>query len=260
MITQIFIGDSRKELAAMKADTVDCVVTSPPYWGLRDYGVDGQLGLEDSLEEHIEALVGVFDEVRRVLKPQGTLWLNYGDCYASSGGGGAQGSRGQRHDRTHTQQTLIRSKLSSPLKAKDLCMVPNRMAIALQEAGWWVRSEIIWHKPNPMPESVTDRPTSAHEKIWLLTKSQRYYFNAEAIKEPCSPATNARISQDLAQQEGSHRANGGGKTTGPMRAVVAGSTRKLAAENQSMVGQKASREAALSLPVTMRITETSGRS
>lgn len=270
MTVSILIGDVRDRLREMPADSVDCVVTSPPYWGLRDYGVDGQIGLEPTLGEHLAVMVDVFEEVRRVLKPTGTLWVNYGDCYATSPNGRSaadtkaagtddrtfrdkpfstigpiqarsNGGEGQHHDRR-----------GGVLKPKDLCMVPNRLAIALQEAGWWVRSEIIWAKPNPMPESIRDRPATSHEKVFMLTKASRYFFNPEAVKQPVSPNTNARVSQDLAKQEGSHRANGGGKTNGPMRAVVAGSTRKLADERDPHVGQKPSREAALSLAVSAR--------
>lgn len=266
----LHLGDCMAALRAMDADSVDCVVTSPPYWGLRDYGVEGQIGLESTLGEHLAVMVAVFEEVRRVLKPTGTCWVNYGDCYATSPNGRSaadtkaaggddrtfrdkpfstigpiqyrsNGGEGQHHDRR-----------GGVLKAKDLCMVPNRLAIALQEAGWWIRSEIVWAKPNPMPESIRDRPATSHEKIFMLTKSARYWFDRNAVKQPVSPNTNARISQNLAAQEGSHRANGGGKSNGPMRAVVEGSTRKLAAENQSMVGQKASREASLSLRVESR--------
>lgn len=252
MSISILIGDVRDRLKGLEPDSVDCVVTSPPYWGLRDYGVDGQIGLEPTLGEHLAVMVEVFEEVRRVLKPTGTLWLNYGDCYATSPNGrsAADTKAAGKDDRTFRDKPF--STIQGALKPKDLCMVPNRLAIALQEAGWWVRSEIIWAKPNPMPESIKDRPATAHEKIFLLSKAGKYFFDPEAVKQPVSPNTNARVSQDLARQEGSHRANGGGKTNGPMRAVVAGSTRKLAAENQSMIGQKASREAALSLQVSSR--------
>lgn len=252
MTVTILTGDVLDKLAELPADHFDCVVTSPPYWGLRDYGVDGQIGLEPTLGEHIAKMVEVFAAVHRVLKPTGTLWLNYGDCYATSPNGrsAADTKAAGNDDRTFRDKPF--STVQGVLKPKDLCMVPNRLAIALQEWGWWVRSEIIWAKPNPMPESIKDRPASSHEKVFLLTKSSRYAFDADAVKQPVSQNTHARVSQDLARQEVSHRANGGGKTNGPMRAVVAGSTRKLAAENQNMVGSKASREAALSLMVDKR--------
>lgn len=186
-------GDALDRLSVMPADSIDCVVTSPPYWGLRDYGVEGQLGLEPTLQEHLDSMVRVFSEVYRVLKPKGTLWLNYGDCYATSPNG--------------------------YLKPKDLCMVPNRIAIALQEWGWWIRSEIIWAKPNPMPESVTDRPAVSHEKIFLLTKSPRYFYDANAVRQNAAQSSLQRCSQNIEAQSGSTRGNGGAKTNGNMKAV-----------------------------------------
>ena len=219
MSVRILTGDCRAVLAGMDAESVHCVVTSPPYWGLRDYGVDGQMGMEPTLGEHIEGMVAVFREVRRVLRKDGTLWLNYGDCYANDTKWG--GSTGGKHvGRLHGATNVGRAKKVTGLKPKDLCMVPNRMAIALQDDGWWVRSEIIWAKPNPMPESVTDRPSGAHEKIWLLAKSPRYYFDQEAVPQPVTGGTHARISQDVANQVGSDRANAGGKTNGNMKAVI----------------------------------------
>jgi len=169
---EILLGDCLAVLATLPAESVDCVVTSPPYWGLRDYGVAGQLGLEPTLSEHIAKMVSVFAEIRRVLKPTGTLWLNYGDCYASSPNGrsAADTKKSGTDDRTFRDKPF--STIGGNIKAKDLLMIPNRLAIALQDAGWWVRSEIIWGKPNPMPDSSgVYRPSSAHEKIFLLTKS-----------------------------------------------------------------------------------------
>jgi DNA modification methylase len=180
---RILIGDVREQLRLLPADSFDCVVTSPPYWGLRDYGVAGQIGLERSLGEHLEVMVDVFNEVRRVMKPTATLWLNYGDCYATSPNGrsAADTKAAGNDDRTFRDKPF--STVGGVLKPKDLCMVPSRVAIALQEAGWWVRSHIIWHKPNPMPESVRDRPTNSHESIFLLAKSERYYFDADSVRE-----------------------------------------------------------------------------
>ncbi|KZL04557.1 Modification methylase DpnIIB [Pseudovibrio axinellae] len=182
---EIRLGDVLDRLREMPDNSVDCVVTSPPYWGLRDYGVDGQLGLEPTLKEHLDKMVEVFEEVRRVLKPDGTCWINYGDCYATTPAGHKADNDGRIRtkgdDRTFTQKPF--STIQGNLKPKDLCMVPNRFAIALQDAGWWVRGEIIWAKPNPMPESVRDRPAVAHEKIWLLTKSPRYFYDKEAVRQ-----------------------------------------------------------------------------
>lgn len=225
MSVEIIIGDALTELRRLPSESVDCCVTSPPYWGLRDYGVDGQIGLERTLGEHLDVMVELFREVRRVLKLRGTLWLNYGDCYASAPNGksaeaykadgtddrtfrdkpfstvGAvydpsynRSPRGhfQVSDRQSRMETGGRVVAGGFLKPKDLCLIPNRLAIALQDDGWYVRSEIIWHKPNPMPESVYDRPTSAHEKVWLLTKSEDYFYNHEAIREPVTGGTHAR--------------------------------------------------------------------
>ena len=208
MSVRIINADVFKGLGQLEDESVQCVVTSPPYWGLRDYGVDGQIGLEASLGEHIDIIVRVFAEVHRVLKNDGTVWLNYGDSYAGTPNGKTHEKDNGRvinpeDDRVFTSKPITttgpinRSKRmargsgrwglgnnSSPeLKPKDLCMVPNRIAIALQEWGWWVRSEIIWYKPNPMPESIRDRPTSSHEKIWLLSKSQRYFYDDKAVRE-----------------------------------------------------------------------------
>lgn len=249
MAVRILIGDVREQLRLLPADHFDCVVTSPPYWGLRDYGVAGQIGLERTLGEHLAVMVDVFNEVRRVMKPTATLWLNYGDCYATSPNG-RKAADIVNDDRTFRDKPFStigpiydpsyertaragktqnfgnlgaqhggRIMAGGNLKPKDLCMIPNRLAIALQDAGWWVRSEIIWHKPNPMPESISDRPTTSHEKIWLLTKSERYLYNADAIREPVSESTHARLSQDVQAQIGSLRANGGTRAERPMKAV-----------------------------------------
>jgi DNA modification methylase len=189
MSVRILQGDVRKRLAELPSDSFDCIVTSPPYWGLRDYGVAGQIGLEPTLTEYLDTMVTVCREMRRVLKPSGTFWLNLGDCYAGGGRGGNPAESAFRKQATNVGSLIAATPLGATgLKAKDLCMAPNRLAIRLQEDGWYVRSEIIWHKPNPMPESVTDRPTSSHEKIWLLTKSERYWYDADVIAEPSDSA------------------------------------------------------------------------
>jgi DNA modification methylase len=169
---------------------VQCVVTSPPYWGLRDYGIIGQLGLESTPDAYVAQLVAVFREVRRVLKDDGTVWLNLGDSYGRAGGwSNNNGLDGVSRDdceraRTNAPEGQASQKLAAGLKSKDLVGIPWRVVFALQADGWYLRSDIIWHKPNPMPESVTDRPTKAHEYLFLLAKAERYYYDAEAIREP----------------------------------------------------------------------------
>lgn len=198
MTVTIMIGDVREQLRALPAESVHCVVTSPPYWGLRDYGVDGQIGLESTPAEFIEVMVDVFNEVRRVLRADGTCWINMGDSYA-----GSWGSQGREHSgigvsaMSARQVAASQRKMSGTgttkgtgLKPKDLVMMPHRLAIALQDAGWWVRQDIVWSKPNPMPESVRDRCTKSHEYIFLLTKSEKYFYDAEAIREPAVGAAD----------------------------------------------------------------------
>lgn len=320
MTVRIVVGDAIEQLRRLPDDSVDMCVTSPPYWGLRDYGVSGQLGLEATLGEHIDAMVAVFDEVRRVLKPHGSLWLNYGDCYATAPNGRSAAATkadgaddrtfrdkpfstvgpiygaepGQPHVPANgtgrrgggnapagavyipAYEKTARVGLSENkgsiagahggrvvaggyLKPKDLCMIPNRLAIALQDAGWWVRSEIVWGKPNAMPDSSgVYRPSGAHEKIFLLTKSgdadvwrardtgqlsfdpdlsqtcplvtkpdkiaPRWsrlgsYYDAGAVAMPPAASSVERWSQDVDNQTGSTRANAGGKTNGNMKAV-----------------------------------------
>ena len=219
MTVYILQGDVFDKLAELPDDHFDCVVTSPPYWGLRDYGVEGQIGMEPTMAEHIDVMVRVMAEIHRVLKPEGTVWFNYGDCYASTPNGrsAADTKAAGNDDRTFRDKPF--STIQGSLKPKDLTMMPNRIAIALQDWGWWVRSEIIWAKPNPMPESVTDRPASSHEKIFLLTKSARYFYDAEAVRVEAAESSKARWKQDIDAQEGSTRANGGRKTNGNMKAV-----------------------------------------
>lgn len=368
---KLLVGDVFEKLAELPDDSVDCIVTSPPYWGLRDYGYEGQIGLEPTLGQHLAVMVAVFEECRRVLKPEGTLWLNYGDCYATKpngrsaadtkaagnddrtfrdkpfstvgpiyppdpgnpfpagvgrrGGGNAPSGpvyaagdtrlvtdyaktvRGKtqsaesgitrlegaarvvgdgfpppiarlQHDDSARQQSrrgrsgnlgnggkngvqipdarvvgdgphfvplsakrqaargapnggFTDGKRNAPpspgqvhaggfLKPKDLCMLPNRVAIALQDAGWWVRSEIVWGKPNAMPDSSGKyRPSTSHEKIFLCTKSAKSYYDSQAVKMPVTGGTKARVAQNVAAQAGSKRANGGTRADRPMKAV-----------------------------------------
>lgn len=187
MTIQILQGDCLEVLRTLPAESVNCCVTSPPYWGLRDYGMAEQLGLERTPPEYIERMIDVFREVRRVLKNDGTLWLNLGDSYNAYNGASGPGGGFSRGAACDTERSKLESGYGlrwKGLKPKDLVGIPWRVAFALQADGWYLRQDIIWHKPNPMPESVTDRCTKAHEYIFLLAKSERYYFNQEAIKEP----------------------------------------------------------------------------
>lgn len=198
MGVQIINADALAGLAQIPDKSVHCVVTSPPYWGLRDYGVEGQIGLETTPEAFVARLVEVFREVRRVLRKDGVLFLNLGDSYAGSWGAQSRGNEtgeskstlsgasmlSARQIKAHPKGTLTGSLKNTPgLKPKDLVGIPWMVAFALRADGWWLRQEIIWHKPNPMPESVTDRCTKAHEHIFLLSKSERYFFDANAIRE-----------------------------------------------------------------------------
>lgn len=228
---EIKIGDCIQSMKVMPDQAVHTCVTSPPYFGLRDYGMDGQIGLEDTPDAFVARLVEVFREVRRVLRDDGTLWMNLGDSYAAqrggthqpaetlAGGKGGTTSNGERVNRDrHDGYNPTRFASRIGLKHKDLIGIPWRVAFALQADGWYLRQDIIWHKPNPMPESVTDRCTKAHEYVFLLSKSQRYYFDNEAIKEPAAESSIARLSQaTLADQAGSARVPG--KTNGNMKAV-----------------------------------------
>jgi DNA modification methylase len=193
----LYVGDCREVLASLPAESAQCCVTSPPYWGLRDYGVPGQLGLESTPEEYVSRMVEVFREVRRVLRPDGVLWLNLGDSYSGTGksGGGAQG---QRWETAGAASDVGKGTWKPPppgLKPKDLVGIPWRVAFALQSDGWWLRSDCIWSKPNPMPESVTDRPTKAHEYVFLLTKAETYFYNSEEAREPAVQAGRVRADK-----------------------------------------------------------------
>jgi DNA modification methylase len=192
---QILHGDVRERLRDLEPGSVQCVVTSPPYWGLRDYGHAGQLGLEATPDAFTEAMVGVFAEAWRVLADDGVCWLNLGDSYASGEVGRVDGGMDGRTLGKMQQPRSDRRIAQLGVRPKNLVGIPWRVAFALQAAGWYLRSDIIWSKPNPMPESVTDRPTKAHEYIFLLTKSERYYYDADAIKEPCSIDMQSRAAK-----------------------------------------------------------------
>ena len=219
---RVLIGDCIESMRTLPDKSVQMCVTSPPYYGLRDYGMAGQIGLEETPAEFIARLVEVFREVRRVLRNDGTLWVNMGDTYASIAGGYADGGSAGKHDMVSraTRGAVLRGKRRAPpmgLKQKDLMGVPWRLAFALQDDGWYLRQDIIWHKPNPMPESTKDRCTKSHEYVFLLSKSPRYYYDQDAIKEPVAQSSIIRMAQDLEQQRGSDRVPG--KSNGPMKAV-----------------------------------------
>lgn len=189
--SKLLLGDALEVLRTLPAESCHHVMTSPPYYGLRDYGIDGQIGFEETPEIYISKLVGIFQEVRRVLRDDGTIWVNMGDSYVAN-------SQNQPHSNSFGKQRTNRPDESggvvhaanaiggrrAGLKPKDMIGVPWMLAFALRADGWYLRSDIIWNKPNPMPESVEDRPTKSHEYVFLLSKSQRYYYDAEAVKEP----------------------------------------------------------------------------
>ncbi|WP_340388442.1 site-specific DNA-methyltransferase [Paenibacillus sp. FSL E2-0151] len=267
----IITGNCIEVMPDLEAESFHTCVTSPPYWGLRDYGLEpsywpettytpmpglspiavpewtGCLGLEPTPEMFVAHTLQVFREVWRLLRPAGTLWMNFGDSYAKAGVSGLG-------DPTIGERNLggmkeIDRKIPPGLKPKDMVGIPWRVAFALQADGWYLRMDNIWHKPNPMPESVRDRPTKAHEYFFLLSKSDRYYYDAESIFEAVSPNTHARLSQDVMNQIGSARANGGAKTNGNMKAV---GRKPKASKPGSGIKYNESYESALSLPVTQR--------
>lgn len=220
MYLTILQGDCIEKLRELPDESVQTCITSPPYWGLRDYGVEGQLGLESTPEEYVQNLVEVFQEVKRVLRDDGTLWLNLGDSYAANRTYQVKNGIGAK------EHIFGRgSKVPPGLKQKDLVGIPWMVAFALRADGWYLRSDIIWNKPNPMPERVTDRPTKAHEHVFLLSKSANYYYDHKAIKEPVSQSTISRLTQNVMNQKGSDRANGGAKTNGNMKAVGGSTSR-----------------------------------
>lgn len=225
-------SDCLKGLRCLPDNFIHCCVTSPPYWRLRDYNVSGQLGLEDTLEEYVANLVAVFEEIKRVLKPDGTVWLNLGDCYWGSGKAGKNPAYQKRHkefgklSKNNSRFGLPVTGKHPEIKAKDLIGLPWMVAFALRKQGWWLRQEIIWHKKNGMPESIRDRCTRSHEHIFMLAKSPRYYYNAAAIKTPLTESSlkdNRLLSPDAynilknySLNAGSGNPDGGRKSIGAL--------------------------------------------
>jgi DNA modification methylase len=221
MSVRILTGDALTTLRTLDAEKYQCCVTSPPYWRQRDYGVAGQLGLELTPEEYVARLIAIFAEVRRVLKDDGTLWLNLGDKWASGGNGGGGSYMADRGEAwAHAKNAKGWRKPPRGYKDKDLVGIPWMTAFALRADGWYLRQCNIWAKPNGMPESVTDRSTISHEYVFHLSKSNDYFYNADAARTPPTPATETRLAQNVDAQEGSARANGGAKTNGKMKAVA----------------------------------------
>jgi DNA modification methylase len=230
-LNRCHVGDCRQVMRALVAEGVraQTIVTSPPYFGLRDYGMAGQIGLEPTVDDYVAQIVDVFRTAHRLLADDGTLWLNLGDSYAGSWG--AQGKRetpaeiSRNSIRNHPKRASNTGTIrSSGLKPKDLIGIPWRVAFALQADGWYLRQGIVWHKPNPMPESVTDRCTTAHEFVFLLSKSPSYYCDMDAIREPVTTSTVSRLAQNVDAQAGSTRLPG--KTNGPMKAVGGARSRR----------------------------------
>ncbi len=234
----VLCGDSVEMLKTIESETVQCCVTSPPYWGLRDYGVDGQIGLEKTPELYVAKMVEVFREVKRVLKKDGTLWLNLGDTFLGGKGQSAHGDAARHIKRladgktiNHPYQeigqpgkTLNKDGKHPTIKPKDLIGIPWRVAFALQADGWYLRSDIIWSKPSPMPESVTDRPTKSHEYIFLLTKNAKYYYDANAIMEECVTPEDAKAGHKFGGKKNNtaylSKSNHPGKKWVPVRKTL----------------------------------------
>ena len=202
---EVLIGDCIEQMQTLDSQSVNTVVTSPPYYALRDYGNEGQIGLEPTLGEYIDKMVEVFREVRRVLRDDGTVWLNVGDSYNGTGGSGGDYNKGGLRE----GQPKYSGKNDTAFKRKDLMMVPHRLAIALQDDGWYVRQDIVWSKPNPMPEPAKDRCVKAHEYIFLLSKQPKYYFDYEAIQE--DSIQGFKVGNNAASTE-HYGANNGGNS------------------------------------------------
>lgn len=214
----ILVGDVKDKLKELPDESVNCVVTSPPYWGLRDYGNDGQIGLEPTPQEYISSMTEVFREVRRVLRSDGTLWLNIGDSYKPAGKGSTKAGFNERYfgkkfdsDKQSAQENhLDRSAFKADVKDKELVGIPWRLAFALSDDGWYLRQDIIWAKPNVMPESVRDRCTKSHEYLFLMTKSPKYHYDHIAIKEPVSAVSLKRAQSGWKTNRPSAKTGEGG--------------------------------------------------
>ena len=220
----ILMGDCLEQLPKIDPGSVQTCVTSPPYWGLRDYGSEEQLGLERTPDEYVGRMVEVFRQVGRALRDDGTLWLNLGDSYSGAGLGGgidSQGINDSQKRAASAKRSGVRP-IGPGLKPKDLVGIPWRVAFALQADGWWIRSDIIWHKPNPMPESVTDRPTKSHEYLFLLTKSARYRYDADAIREPAVLGPHVRDRSSNFKKVGSQDPRYGGHLSGQPKIIYDG--------------------------------------
>jgi DNA modification methylase len=220
MTVRILQGDCRDMLKTLPDESVHCVVTSPPYWRQRDYGMPGQFGLEQTPEEYVDKLTAIFAECRRILRSDGTCWVNLGDKWASGGNGGGGSFMEQRGDAwAHVKSNKGWRSPPNGYKDKDLVGVPWMLAFSMRAEGWFLRQCNIWAKPNCMPESVTDRSTAAHEYVFHFTKSNDYFYDAEAARTPPAPASETRLAQNVEAQAGSLRANAGAKTNGPRKAV-----------------------------------------
>jgi len=217
---RILKGDCRDVLRELPAESVHCVVTSPPYWRQRDYGMPAQLGLEPTPEEYIDKLTAIFREARRVLRDDGTAWINIGDKWASGGNGGGGSFMEDRGEAwAHAKNSKGWRSPPTGYKDKDLVGLPFMLAFAMRADGWFWRQCNIWAKPNGMPESVSDRSTISHEYVLHFSKRNDYWYDADAARTPAAPSTETRLAQDVDSQAGSDRANGGAKTNGPMKAV-----------------------------------------
>ncbi len=221
LTVRILNGEALAMLATLPDESVHCIVSSPPYWRQRDYGMDGQLGLEQTPEAFIDRLVAIFREARRVLRKDGTCWVNMGDKWASGGNGGGGSFMEDRGEAwAHAKESKGWRSPPAGYKDKDLVGIPWMMAFAMRADGWYLRQCNIWAKPNGMPESVRDRSTASHEYVFQFAKNNDYWYDCDAARTPAQPSSETRLAQNVEAQAGSDRANGGAKTNGPMKAVA----------------------------------------